>query len=67
MAEIKVRVMRMIKKRMVVAVVAVGPFINRVCRIVVPENCLASSSETCNIRRFRNLVYFLISFVAERK
>lgn len=55
------------KKRMVVAVVAVGPFFNRVCRIVVPENCLASSSETCNIRRFRNLVYFLISFVAERK
>lgn len=65
MAEIKVRVMRMRKKRIVVAVVAVGPFVNRVCRIVVPENCLASSSG--NIRRFRNLVYFLMSFVAERK
>lgn len=67
MADIKVRVMIMRKKRKVVAVVAVGPFFNRVRHIVVPENCLASSSETRNIRRFRNHVYFLMSFVAERK
>ena len=50
MAEIKVMVMRVRKKRMVVAV-AVGPFFNRGCHVddLVPDKCLAGSPEMRNI------------------